>query len=1182
MKSLLMSFVLVCACASSFYSQKVNRWYQDGKVVFELSNQVKKYKSFNGIVEGKSLPFSNAAVYRYQITGVKALHQNIKDDKLSRTYQVEFNNIYEVESLIDLIKETIDVVYAEKKELHENFLTPNDTYFSNSFSNGQWGLYQINAPAAWDISTGDANVVVAVTDNAIQINHPDLVNKLVPGRDVVDNDNDPSPCGGNDGFHGSHVSGIVGAESNNNLGVASIGYDVSIMPIKIGNCSTGALTGGYDGIIWATDNGADVINMSWGGGGVSSYGQNVCDYAWNNGSILVAAAGNNGTSQQFYPAAYNNVISVASTTSGDSKSSFSQYGTWIDVSCPGSSILSCNQTTGYQITQGTSMASPMVAGLVGLMISHAQSASKQDIVSCLLSSCDNIDAANSNYVGQLGAGRVNAEQALLCLNAFTYTLDASITQITSPFDQVCDSSVTPEFVLRNLGSQTLNSVVISYQYDNGAVQTYNWSGSLTQGNTENITLPSQGLAAGAHTLNISCSAPNAAVDQNNQNDSQSNSFTIIVNGQQATIDVLTDCYGSEITWTLTPQGGTTVLAQGGPYQDVAGGQMNSSNVCLSAGCYVFTINDTYGDGMYGSQWQSCSVDGSYSISDANGNVVASTIAANANFGNQEINNFCIVSNLTYDIGVSQIISPEGPTCNPAVVGEIELFNYGSLAVSSVDITYDYGGTPQTTTYTNTIAPGTSVLVSLPVANLTGGAATFNVTVSNPNGNVDQNQANDNMNSNIYVYDTYASLPFTEDFETNGFNNNEWYMTNPDNDITWGIATVVGTNPGNKAAKIDFYNYSAGGQRDGFQTPPLDLSSQTNVVMTFEHAFRRYDQQSRDSLAILVSTDCGDNFTYIGSYAEDGSGTFATAYTSTVDFVPTAADWCMGTVGANCFSIDLDAYSGVNGLIIRFESVNNGIAGNNLFIDNINITGTQVSIPPTANFTPSSTSICEGETVQFSNSSTGVITQNSWDFGDGSNSTSASPSHTYTSPGTYTVSLTVTNSLGSDTYTQTISVNANPTVTLTSSLNTVCSTDNPFDLMGSPSGGTYAGPGMNGSNFSPSSAGVGTHTITYSFTDNNGCSGSAQVSIQVDDCSGMEESILNSLVLFPNPNDGRFTFSRVIDGAEMTVYSIDGKLIYQDIMSNNNKWIDLKAIESGIYRISVKTNGVTKQFSFIIR
>ena len=105
---------------------------------------------------------------------------------MSRTYQVEFNDIYKVEELIQHIRQNISVAYVEKKELHESFLTPNDTYFSNSFSNGQWGLFQINAPQAWDISTGSANVVVAVTDNAIQINHPDLVNKLVPGRDVVD------------------------------------------------------------------------------------------------------------------------------------------------------------------------------------------------------------------------------------------------------------------------------------------------------------------------------------------------------------------------------------------------------------------------------------------------------------------------------------------------------------------------------------------------------------------------------------------------------------------------------------------------------------------------------------------------------------------------------------------------------------------------------------------------------------------------------------------------------------------------------------------------------------------------------------------------------------------------------------------------------------------------------------
>ena len=204
-----------------------------------------------------------------------------------------------------------------------------------------------------------------------------------------------------------------------------------------------------------------------------------------------------------------------------------------------------------------------------------------------------------------------------------------------------------------------------------------------------------------------------------------------------------------------------------------------------------------------------------------------------------------------------------------------------------------------------------------------------------------------MTSLFFVYDSYQGLPFTEDFESNSFTSNSWYLTNADNDFTWGIVPVDGTAPGDKAAKIDFFNYSNGGQRDGFQTAPFDFGPYTNIEMTFEHAFRRYDQESRDSLAVLISTDCGSSFSYLGSYAEDGTGSFATAFTSTVEFVPAVGDWCMGTVGADCFTIDLNAYSGMSGVIIKFESVNNGIAGNNLFIDNINITGDQTSNPPTA-------------------------------------------------------------------------------------------------------------------------------------------------------------------------------------------------------------------------------------------
>ena len=444
------------------------------------------------------------------------------------------------------------------------------------------------------------------------------------------------------------------------------------------------------------------------------------------------------------------------------------------------------------------------------------------------------------------------------------------------------------------------------------------------------------------------------------------------------------------------------------------------------------------------------------------NVLATIQAANSDFGYEEVNPFCVSSNVSYDVGINQISYPYGTICNPDVEAQIEIFNYGSEAFSSVEISYDYGTGNQNYTYNGSLAPGASAMLPLPVVTLGAGASTLNVTVENPDGNPDGNPANNTMSSELYVYDTYQGLPFTEDFESNSFATNNWYMTNSDNDITWEIATVVGTAPGNKAAKIDFFNYSNGGQRDGFQTAPFDFGLYTNIQMTFEHAFRRYNQESRDSLAILISTDCGASFSHIGSYAEDGTGSFATAYTSTVEFVPTADDWCMGTVGSDCFTLDLNAYSGMNGVVIRFESVNNGIAGNNLFIDNINITGDQSSSPPTASFNAQS-SVCVGDFIQFSNNSLGGSSY-VWDFGDGSSSDIMNPTHEYTSVGTYNVQLTVINAFGSDTFSQTIIVGSIPTVEISSPFANVCNTAGGFSMSGSPSGGTFSGPGINGDVF----------------------------------------------------------------------------------------------------------------------
>ncbi len=788
---------------TSSFSQTVHQWEQDGVLIFQCKPELNislpmldKY-----YVDIKSSTFLDPFIEEYGITRVKRLYPNIDDAKLLHTYQLEFSEIYKNRELIAALQTIESIEYAEPKPLHRHFLSPNDTYYNTT---NQWHLFKIQAAQAWDISTGSASVVVAVCDNAIYTSHPDLTNKLVAGYDVAENDNNPNPAGGNDGAHGTHVSGIVGAQTNNGIGVASIGWLTSVMPIKIGRDSDGALTAGYEGIIWAADNGAEVINMSWGSGTASTYGQNVVNYAWGKGCILVAAAGNDDQETMFYPAAYNNVVAIASTSSTDAKSSFSQYGTWIDVSSPGSNIASTIPNTSYSYMSGTSMASPLAAGLVGLMISANPALPQADVINCLLTTADNIDAQNPSYIGKLGSGRINAYEALLCMQGSAVSNDAGITSITQPSGTICNSSVAPVVVLRNFGMNNLTSVTIKYQLDGGTIQNYSWTGNLVTNQTANVTLPTISPSPGGHT------------------------FT----------------------------------------------------------AYTF----------------------------------------------------------------------------------------------------------------------------------------------NPNGQTDENNANDESESTFTVFSTGITLPFTENFESGVFTTNNWTIVNPDALTTWDIVTVGGTVPGSKAARLNFFNYASTGQRDGMVTPPLNLTGYSSATLDFKHAYRRYDTSSSDSLIVYVSTNCGVTYQRVLSMGEGGGGTFATNYTSTTEFTPTITDeWCSGPVGADCQTVDLTPFVGYSNVVVKFEAYNN--YGNNLFIDNINITGTALTTPPTVEFTSSETSICEGESITFTDQSSPAITSREWTFEGGSpgTSTNASQLVTYNTAGVWDVTLEATNSFGtsSQNYPDYITVNAPP-------------------------------------------------------------------------------------------------------------------------------------------------------------
>ena len=283
----------------------------------------------------------------YGLTQVEQPFHFARTNELREVYKLSFNSDNRELEFARLLEQLPSVNYAEQVPVMRPTYTPNDLG-PQSGNGNQWSLWQINAQQAWDISTGNTEIKVAIVDDAVLTTHPDLIPNLVPGYDVADEDNDAMP---NEVAmsHGTHVAGIVSAATDNNTGVASIGFNIKIMPVKSSNVPQ-TISDAYAGVIWAADNGADVINMSWGGSGFSQTGQNIIDYAFNAGCVNIAASGNDNVSTIFYPAGYNNVVSVSSTTTNDVKSSFSNYGDWVDVSAPGSQILSTYIGGGFQPT----------------------------------------------------------------------------------------------------------------------------------------------------------------------------------------------------------------------------------------------------------------------------------------------------------------------------------------------------------------------------------------------------------------------------------------------------------------------------------------------------------------------------------------------------------------------------------------------------------------------------------------------------------------------------------------------------------------------------------------------------------------------------------------------------------------------------------------------------------------
>lgn len=346
---------------------------------------------------------------------------------LSLHYSIRFSSNTDPIELVNALRKTGIASVVEPHFLPRLCYVPNDDSIGV-----QYALQKISAFAAWDISRGDTNTIVGITDTGIDPNHPDLSSNIARnwadpingidddndgytdnfiGWDTGNNDNDPTSDGT---FHGQHVTGLSSAVADNQVGIAGTGFDCRFIHVKIAN-SSGALSGAYEGLVYAAEHGCKIVNCSWGGTQYSELNEEIVRYVnLNLNCLVVCGSGNNNNSSPFYPAAYENAFSVGATTATDTKADFSNYGYSHDLFAPGEYVISTWANNGYLVSGGTSMASPIVAGAAGVLWSAFPELNSRQIAEKLKITADTIDQipGNEAYTNQLGAGRLNMFRSL--------------------------------------------------------------------------------------------------------------------------------------------------------------------------------------------------------------------------------------------------------------------------------------------------------------------------------------------------------------------------------------------------------------------------------------------------------------------------------------------------------------------------------------------------------------------------------------------------------------------------------------------------------------------------------------------------------------------------------------------------------------------------------------------------
>jgi len=335
---------------------------------------------------------------------------------LDRVYEFNFNSDKGIVEVINELLANGMIEYAEPSYIYQTAFIPNDPFYTGGYQNF---LKQIKAEQSWDLTRSSSGTVIAIVDSGSDMDHADLKsNILLPGKDLVgpsfsklQEDDDPD-VKSDSTDHGVRISGMASAVSDNGIGIASVASNAKLMIIKAGADNNGStIYRGYEGIKYAADNGAHIINCSWGGPGGGAYGQDVINYALSKGCLVIVAAGNSNSLVPEYPAYYTGVMAVAAVDNNDRKSSFSNYGSHVSISAPGEVFTTVNGSK-YGVSRGTSLAAPMVASAAALVRSRFPLFDMVQVREQLKVTSDNIDAANPAFSGSLGRGRLNVFRAL--------------------------------------------------------------------------------------------------------------------------------------------------------------------------------------------------------------------------------------------------------------------------------------------------------------------------------------------------------------------------------------------------------------------------------------------------------------------------------------------------------------------------------------------------------------------------------------------------------------------------------------------------------------------------------------------------------------------------------------------------------------------------------------------------